>query len=268
MKKKGTNRILLALLLVLIISFLGLFIFKKPTITGIVIYEEEIKILNWTFDDKNDFSYDNSLVNLSGGEAKLIRSVAEYSWNADNFSEVYVSSALEYEPGKEIHNRTNKIESLDGDSVNINKDDEIFDVAFNKKLSDGDTISLYIPKSDDDEDDDNENSNINVYLCDNGISCSEPGYGLVNLDGSEGWHNITITGLGEAKDTFNIKPSKNIEFDQIKATHKDTTRYTSKNIYYPKSASIETKDISIARLSSFLSFHENDVLNGQSIGYY
>lgn len=268
MKKKGTNRILVVVLLILIISFLGIFIFKEPTITGVVVYEEKIKTLNWTFDDSNDFSYDNSLVNLSDGEAKLIRSVAEYSWNVDNFSEVYVSSALEYEPGKKIHNRTNKIKSLDGDSVNINKDDEIFDVAFNKKLSDSNIISLYILKSDDDEEDDNESSNISVYLCDNGISCSEPGYGSVNLNGSEGWHNITITGLGEAKDTFNIKPSKNTEFDYIKAVHKDTIAYTSANISYPKSASVETKDISIASLSSFLNFHKNELLNGQNISYY
>ena len=278
MKKNDTNSILPALLFVLVIALLGIFVFKEPTITGVVTYEMEIKILNWTFDDSNDLSYSNSLVNLSDGEAKLIRSVAEYSWNVDDFSEVYVSSALEYEPGKKIHNRTDKIESLDGDSVNINKDDEIFDVAFNKKLSDGDVISLYILKSDDDEDgdenkdddenDDNENSNINVYLCDKGISCSEPGYGLINLNGSEGWHNITITGLGEAKDTFNIKPSKNTEFDYIKAVHKDTIAYTSTNISYPKSASAETKDIIIASLSSYLNFHKNELLNGQNITYY
>ncbi len=266
MKKKGANRILLVLLLVLIILFLGMFIFKEPTITGVVVYEEEIKILNWTFDDSNDFSYDHSLVNLSDGEAKLIRSVAEYSWNADNFSEVYASSALEYEHGKKIHNMMNKIGNLDGDGVNINKADEIFDVAFNKKLSDGDIISLYILKSDDEEDD-NENSDINVYVCDNGISCSEPGYGSVNLNGSEGWRNITIIGLGEAKDTFNIRPSKNTEFDYIKAVHKDTITHASANISYPKSASIETKDISIASLSSFLSFHKNDLLNDQKVNY-
>src|SRR3989338_4295146 len=97
MKTKGTSRILPALLFVLILAFLGIFILKEPTLTGFVLYGEEISTLNWTFDDVTDFSYDNSLVNLSDGEAKLIRSVAEYSWNADNFSEIHVSSAWEYE---------------------------------------------------------------------------------------------------------------------------------------------------------------------------
>ncbi|MEK6949255.1 MAG: hypothetical protein AABX34_03470, partial [Nanoarchaeota archaeon] len=62
-------------------------------------------------------------------------------------------------------------------------------------------------------------------------------------------------------------PSKNTEFDYIKAVHKDTIAYTSTNISYPKSASIETKDISIAGLSSFLNFHKNELLKDQNINY-
>lgn len=268
MKKNEASRILLVLLLVLTISFFGIFVFKEPTITGVVIYQEEIKTLNWTFDDADDFSYDSSLINLSDGESKLIRSVAEHSWNADNFSEVYVSSALEYEPGKKIHDRIDKVEGLDGDSVNINKDNELFDITFDNGLSNGDLISIYLVSEDDDEENDDETNDISIYLCDNGTSCNEPGYGLVNFNGSRGWYNITIAGLSDTKTTFNIKPKQNTKFDYIKAIHKDTVTYPSINTSYPTSASIETKDVSIASLSSFLNFHKNELLNGQNVGYY
>jgi len=208
-----------------------------------------------------DFSYDNSLINLSYGEGKLSRTVVENTWSVDNITEILVISASEYESGKIIHDRTSKVQSLDADGVNINEDKEIFDVTFDKELSNNDIVSMYILQSDDD------GNNINIFLCDNGTFCNESNYGSVSFNGDEGWYNITITGLSESKNVFNIDPSKNTKFDYIKVTRKDTTTYTSTNISYPITASIETKEISIASLSSFLQFHKNDLINDQNIDY-
>jgi len=117
---------------------------------------------------------------------------------------------------------------------------------------------MYILESKDD---------INIFLCNNGTSCNNPDYGSVNFNGNEGWYNITISSLSEEKNIFSIHPTKKIKVDYIKAVHIDVTEHSSTNISYPKSTSIETKDISIASLSSFLNFHKNDLLNDQNIDY-
>lgn len=259
MKKELANSIQLVVLL-FFIAFLGFFASKNATITGLVIYEKTINMLNWTFDDADDYSYDDSLINLSNGEAKLARSVVEHIWNVENLTNAYAVSALEYEPGKNTHDRTSKVQSLDSETVNINPDKEIFDVTFDRELNNNDIISMHIKHDDED--------NVNVYLCSNGTSCSQPGYGLVNFNGNEGWYNITITGLADSKNIFNIHPSEKIKFDYIKAIHKGTATYSSTNITYPNSASIETKDIPVTFLSSFLTFQKNDLPNNQDINYY
>lgn len=263
--------ITLALLLLLFFGFIA-FYQADTGITGFILYETSEKTANWTFDNAGDYLYDNSLINLSNGEAKLARSVVGYSLITENSEELYVASALEYEPGKKIHDRTSKVQSLDGDGVDINKDKEIFDVTFDKELGNNDIISIYIIEPDDDGDEDNDDGNgspnIDVYLCANGTSCDKPGYGLVNFNGNEGRYNITIAGLNAPRNIFNLEPSKNIEFDYIKAVHKESIINNFTNVSYPKSASIETNDFAVAGLSSFLSFFRNELVNGQSIKYY
>src|SRR3989338_9428115 len=108
MKKKGTNRILPALLFALILAFLGLFLLKEPTLTGFIIYAEEISALNWTFDDVNDFSYGNSLVEISSGAAKMVSTAAYIYWNTSNEASYSVISAL-YDPS----DKTDKVDSID-----------------------------------------------------------------------------------------------------------------------------------------------------------
>ena len=179
MKKKGTNRILPALLFIFILAFLGLFIFKETTITGMVAYEEKINTLNWTFDDKNNFSYDNSLVEISGGVAKLVSITINIYWSTSKETDYSVISAL-YNPS----DKTDKVNSMDNKKHEA-KEDKLFEIFFSNELGNGDVVSLYIMEGDQGD----------VYLCDYGDDCSPPGYGLVNFDGNEGWFNITIAGL-------------------------------------------------------------------------
>ena len=260
--------IFLAISLLLFVGFIA-FYPGDFGMLGLIIYETGEKTANWTFDNANDYFYDSSLINLSNGEAKLARSVVGYSLITENSGELYITSAVEYEPGKKIHDRTSKVQSLDGDGVNIKNDKEIFDVTFGKELGNNDIISMYIMKSDDDDDDDgNGIPNIDVYLCANGTSCDKPGYGLVNFNGSKGWYNVTIAGLNAPRNIFNLKPSKNIEPDYIKAVHKESIINNFTNVSYPKSASIETKDFTATGVFSFLNFYRNELANGQKVDYY
>jgi len=370
MKTKGTSRILPALLFALILAFLGLFILKELRLTGMVIYAEEISALNWTFDDKNDFSYDNSLVEISGRAAKMVSTITYTYWNTSTEADYSAISAL-YDPS----DKTDKVNSMDNKKHEV-KEDSLFEIFFSNELSNGDIVSLYIndggetnihlcrvgticstpdygsvaydedeegwynitisglqnptkiisivaqdeeaefdyitstkgnitkalydpsdktskiQSKDDDKVEVNKNKLFNivfdnklnngdiisfyiddgdqgdVYLCYYGDDCSTPGYGLVNFNGNEGWFNLTIIGLSSPKDAFNINPDRDMKFDYIKAVHIDITEHSSTNISYPTSASIETKDIRIASLSSFLNFHKNELLNGQNISYY
>ena len=262
--------ITLALLLLLFVGFIA-FYPGDFGMVGLIIYETREKTANWTFDNANDYIYDSSLINSSNGEVKLVRSVVGYSLITKNNEELYITSAVEYEPGKKIHDRTSKIQSLDGDGVNIKKDKDIFDVTFDKELGNNDIISMYIIKSDDDDDEDDDSNGsqpIDIYLCANGTSCDKPGYGLASFNGNEGWHNITIAGLNAPRNIFNLKPSKNIELDYIKAVHKESIINNFTNVSYPKSASIETKDFAAAGVYSFLNFYRNELADGQSVKYY
>ena len=124
MKKKGTNRILPALLFIFILAFLGLFILKESTLIWFVTYKEEISTLNWTFDDKNDFSYDNSLVEISGGVAKLVSITINIYWSTSKETDYSVISAL-YDPS----DKTDKVNSIDNEKHEA-KEDKLFEIFF------------------------------------------------------------------------------------------------------------------------------------------
>ena len=365
---RNVYEITLALLLLMFFGFVA-FYPGNTGITGHILYETSEKTANWTFDDENDFSYDTSLAEISGGAAKMVSTTAYTYWNTsteeyysvifalydpsdktdkvnsmDNkkheakegklfemlFSselgngdmvslyikdggetDVYLCGAgvvcstpdygsVSYEGEEGWHNitisglqsptkiisiaaqgeevefdyitstkgdiakalygpsdKTSKIQSKDDDELEVNKN-KMFNIVFDSKLNNGDIISFYIA----------DGNQGDVYLCDYGDDCSAPGYGLANFNGNEGWLNLTIARLSSPNDIFNLNTDKDMKLDYIKAIHADITEHSSTNISYPHSASIETKDISIAGLSSFLDFDKNELLNGQSISYY
>lgn len=249
---------------VLIVA-LGFFMFQKPAITGLIIYEEAINIKNWTFDSTSDYYFDSSLISLSDGEAKLVKNVAEQTWSIDNFTDIYVTSAFEYEPGKNKHDGTSKVQSVDSEEVDIHRNKDIFDVTFAKEIANNDVISLYILEADED---DEESLSVAIYLCDNGTFCNSSNYGSLIFNGSKGWYNITVTGLSSDRSSFNLDPTQNVKFDYVKTVHKDTITYKSTNISYPESASIETKDFNATGLLSFSNFAKNELLNEQNVAYH
>lgn len=261
-KQAAYSWILFAGFMILLSLSLFLF-FQKPAIFGHVVYEEKTGIKNWTFDSASDYFFDGLLISLSNGEAKLVKNIIEYTLTTENFTEIYITSALEYEPGKKVHDRTSKVQNLDNEGVEIHKNKDIFDVTFAKEIANNDIISLYILGTDEDE-----TISISIYLCSNGTFCNSSNYGILSFNGSDGWYNITIKELETNRSIFNINPTQNVKIDYIKAIRKETivSKYT--NISYPKFASIETKDFSAAGLSSFSDFIKNELLNLQNIAYY
>ena len=264
-KGQGTHNWVFVIILLVLFVLFGFLLFQKSIITGLIIYEEATYIKNWTFDNAGDYYFDSSLISLSDGEAKLVRNALENTWSIDNFTDIYVTSAFEYEPGKNKHDRTSKVQSVDNEETDIHGDKDIFDVTFTKKIANNDVISLYILEVDENDDD---FLSVAIYLCDNGTFCNSSNYGLLNFNGSKGWYNISVTGLSSNRSGFNLDPTQNVKFDYIKAVHKDTITYKSTNISYPKSASIDTKDFNATGLLSFSNFAKNEFLNEQNIAYY
>jgi len=203
--------------------------------------------------DEEEGWYNITLSGL-GSQIKIISIVTQDDVDFDYItsSKGSIAKAL-YDPKDE----TSKINVKDDDKVDVKKD-KLFNIIFDNKLSNGDIIPLYIEDGD----------TANIYLCDYGEDCSSPGYGLVNFDGNEGWRNITVSGLSESKDMFNINPDEKIKLNYIKAVNRVITQHSSTNISYPKTASIETKDLDISSIYGLLNFHKNDLLNGQDISYY
>ena len=254
MKQKSIEGILLVALLLFAILFIGFFAITKPTITGIVIYDEVEYTLNWTFDDSSDYVYDSSLMDITDGKVTLVANIIINSLNTTNeMSYVVVQVIYDGE------DQTDKIvEKDDGKRVKVNKNN-IFDVTFSNSLQNGDTINFYLTT-------DPSTEATDIYLCDANASCTSPGYGSVYYDNTDGWFSITISGLSTPTTTLNIDPAK-VNFDYINATHLEIIQTNSTDTKYPQSASIETKDIPLTSLSSFLNFYKNDLLNDQNIDY-
>src|SRR3989338_5188886 len=87
------------ILAALLLSFFGFVAFYPGNtgITGHILYETSEKTANWTFDDENDFSYDDPLAEISGGAAKMVSTISYKYWNTSTEAYYSVISAL-YDP--------------------------------------------------------------------------------------------------------------------------------------------------------------------------
>jgi len=239
---------------ILFISLIGFLIINKPSITGLITYEEATSTKNWTFEDPNDYVYDNSSIDIGNGDAKLVSTTTYTYWNTTS-EVVYTVNQAIYDG----EDQTSKVTTVGDESiVKVNKNN-IFDVTFSSSIQNGDTINFYLTT-------DPSTTSTDIYLCGANTNCTSPGYGMVNFDNTEGWYSIEVSGLSSPTDTLNIDPGI-VNFDYINATHLDITENNLSNTSYPTSASIETKDVTIASLFSYLNFYSNDILNSQTIDY-
>ena len=108
MNKKGVHhaRYLRYTLLVFIIFITLLFIKTEPTITGYVIYQEESQQYNWTFENPNDYTYDEN-IEIANNKAKLKKInydfsdnlIAEYRFDED----AWINTSVEDSSPNNLH---------------------------------------------------------------------------------------------------------------------------------------------------------------------
>jgi len=242
-----------SIFIVLFTVFVTVFYYSvEPSLVGLVttsqVADYEYTAL-WDFETLSDYSYDSSKINLSSGEAKLIRTTITTEWQEENITNYKIQQAM-YNGTDEV----SRLNSVDGQFLLTN---DTFNVVFNGSVSNGFSINIYLLAS----------NSSDIYLCDVDTACTSPGYGLVSFDGSAGLKTITVSGLSSAVNGFNIRASST-KFDYINATKTETVTMTNSTTSYPTSAKIETNDLTINYIDSFDSFSYNQVLNGNSVAYY
>lgn len=242
MNKKRIEEDLVAVAFSLFFMFF-MYFFVNPSLTGFVVYDPT-------------YSYNASEINLTNGIS--IKAIANTTTvTITTKYELALTSAAIIESDGDFEDVLNRVATLDNLSKNVDKS-EIFNVTFNGSLSNLDKITFKA--------EDITGSSVAVYLCDASANCSYPGYGAVNVTGA-GVYFITISGLNNSKNSFNIDPEK-VNFNHINATHIETITNTTTSYYYPTyPIEIVTEDIQPANLSSFDLFLRNDSVNGQNLTY-
>lgn len=282
MEKKGviTAKIVWYLSLLLVVGIAVLFVKTDFTITSLAVYEEQEEIKIWDFSDPASYIYDSELIKISDGSVQLVLTTTNNYWNTTDETDYSLISAL-YNP----KDKTNKINNLDNKKLQINEN-KILDLFFNENLNNGDIISIYI----------DEGEEGNIYLCDKGVLCDFSNYGLVSYtnenndgdgeeeeedsedddddnddenDDSEGWYNITVTGLNSPTKVFNLHPSDNIKINYITSTQGDII----KALYNPsdktsKVNQIDNKKLEINKNKIFNLIFDHVIENDDLISLY
>ncbi len=219
-------------------------------ITGFVVYQQTEFTKEWDFINAEEYIYNDSLIDLNNG-ARLVSKTEIITIEDYSYENNYITQAI-----YNSEDKTSQISSIGSGHINTDKD-EALNVIFENELNNSDIISMYIKKS-------NEND---IYLCDYNTSCNNPGYGLTRYEGNEGWYNITISGLEDLTDRFNIDPDY-VKFDYIYAYRITNNSYTIENITYSDSATIDTLDFTVEDFYSWDTLTVDGSLNNQNINYH
>jgi len=185
-------------------------------------------------------------INPVGGKAKF-----DYIYSTHDIEEISIVKAL-YNPS----DKTDKVDALDNKKFEVDKG-KIFNIVFGNELGDNDVIAIYLKSGTASE----------IYICDYGSQCSSPGYGKIDYDGNEGWYNITISGLADSTEMFNIDP-ENIKIDYVYAYSIINNSYNIENTTYSDSATIDTEDFTVENFGRWDLLSTEESLNEQTINYY
>jgi len=209
---------------------------------GKVDYDDEEGWYNITISGLNEETIGFN-IELDDEKAKF-----NYIYATQNNEDINIVKAL-YKPD----DKTDKVDTLDSQTHEVDKN-KLFNVVFDNKIDNGDTIALYMKSGKAEE----------IYICDYGIACSSPGYGKVDYDDEEGWYNITISGLSESTKYLNIDPDK-AKFNYIYAYRLINDSYEEENTTYPDSAAIDTEDFTVQNFNKWDLMTKDESLNGQTI---
>ena len=251
-KKNGYNKKLAVTVLFLGIIFVfSLFLFTKPQITGFVVYEENSYVKNWSFNNADDYVYNNSLI--VNEDVQLAPTITVTYWNTSNEINYSITAAL-YNPS----DKTEKVDVLDNEKQEID-DNKLLDIFFNESLENGDIISLYI----------NEGDEGNIYLCDKGNLCEASNYGSVSYDEEEGGYTITINGLNSPTKIFNLNPPDDVKINFINSTKGGIVKALYKpSDKTPKIQNLDNEKFEINKNKLFNLIFDNQINNGDVISIY
>ncbi len=261
MDKRGLQRAIYLwyFLVIFILLLTAIFLREGVSPTGFFVYTEVQEEQTWDFSDSDDYSYDASLINLSGGEAKLVPTTTINSWTTEETSTAQVIAATLRNPGNDPQDKIEEVQSLDGEFANLNKANSLLDVTFNSSLDNGNIISLYILQG--------NNVHTTLHLCLENTFCDFPGYGSVNFNETEGWYNITISGLPSSQTVLAIDPPNQVKIDYVEAFYTSTVEHNTVNTTYPLSAEVETVDFSPDNFFQWGTFSAAAQLNEQEMAY-
>ncbi|QQG38702.1 MAG: hypothetical protein HYS32_03815 [Candidatus Woesearchaeota archaeon] len=249
MVKKRKDRTELVVLVIAAL-FVFTFFFLEPTNLGYVIYQDSSYV--WDFSNSNDYAYDSN-INFTSGEIKLKELLN--TTTSTQYTIITVNQALANNVDV-----TSKVTSKDNDETEINKN-QLFKVVFSQNLNNNDKITLTLKKD--------GTPQAILYICDEGIECeSYANYGSIEVIDKENYleYTITLSGLSNSKNTFNLDSNRNLDLDYIVAN--SSSAITTTNYSFQSSGEIQTKDLEISNLYSWQMFSKNEVLNSQTIDYY
>ncbi len=246
MKKEDLEKI--SIFAVIAASFLLIFLFLKPEITGLAVFTPGY--YNWTFESDN-YVYDNSLILIENNSARLKIQSQQYSWTTSNSSVIYVSYA-EYDG----EDKTYKVNTSDSNKQKVKS--HMLNVVFNENIESGDILSLYV----------GGNEDSNVFVCEYNVSCNGT-YGSFFFDDNgwgDKWYNVTLNNLDTNR--IGIRVDNEIDINYLKITREWQEENIGYNMSYPESASLETQVFELPTINQLNLFSKNDELNGQNIKYY
>ena len=250
-KNKEYNKklVLISLFLGVIFIFM-LFLLIKPQITGLVVYGENFYIKNWSFNNINDYIYDDSIV--VDETVQLAPVITVTYWNTTTETDYQITTVL-YNPS----DKTEKVNILDNKKHEINNE-KIFDIFFNENLENGDIIHIYIDQC-------NEG---NIFLCDKGTPCQTPNYGFAGIN-EEGWYNITINSLNSPSKIFSLNLPEGGKINFINSTKGVIT----KALYNPsdktsKIQNLDNEKFEVTKNKLFNLIFDNSIDNKDIITLY
>ncbi|MBU2640059.1 MAG: hypothetical protein KKG75_05155, partial [Nanoarchaeota archaeon] len=146
--------VLVALVIVAIYNYI------EPSYTGYGVYTGSKEI---TFTNPSDFTYNNSLIQITNGEVSLLQQQINSSWLTYEYENFDAEKAY-----YDYSNKTNKLIELDNNHHSV-YNNKIFDITFLEFLNNGDTITIYTKSS---------NPNI-IKLCKASTICNENNLGTI-----------------------------------------------------------------------------------------
>ncbi len=250
MKTRDIHGTIIFLALFLVVGILVVSL--KPSITGSVTYVSLSK--EWDFSDSSSLFFNDTLVNISGGSARLsiITVSSLVPGVTTNTSVISSASKVEEDESEDVFD---DIRVKDGEDVNIGKDD-LLNISFSHSLQSGDNVSFYV----------DANKAGKIRICLNG-SCSSPGYGEVSHGGYEGWLSISLAGLQSPVSVFFIDTDSPVKFDYIYSNYSDSFEYVSLSSSFPSTAEIQTADVSPSDFYKWDQFSHSESLAGHSVEY-